>query len=107
MRTIAELPGRPARPQTGPGRSDAQRPEPGTAIVQPRRARKVLRIVVSVALVAAVFGFALPRFASYRSVWASLDGMTWPHELLVGAAAAASMAVTPGRTRSGSACHCG
>jgi uncharacterized membrane protein YbhN (UPF0104 family) len=48
--------------------------------------------VVSVALVAAVFGFALPWFASYRSVWASLDGMTWPHALLVGTTAAASMA---------------
>jgi putative heme transporter len=92
MRTIAEPPGRLKGPEGGPVPGDVQRREPGTAIAQPHRARKVLRIVVSVALVAAVFGFALPRFASYRSVWASLDGMTWPHALLVGATAAASMA---------------
>ena len=92
MRTIAELPGQLKGPEAGPVLSDVQRPEPGAAIAQPHRARKVLRIVVSVALVAAVFGFALPRFASYRSVWASLDGMAWPQVLLVGATAAASMA---------------
>ncbi len=92
MSTIDELPGQVTRPEAGPGRSRVQRPEPETAIARPQRARKVLRTVVSVALVAAVFGFALPRFASYRSVWASLDEMTWPHALLVGATAAASMA---------------
>jgi putative heme transporter len=92
MRTVAELPGRLRGPEAGPGRSDVQRPEPATAIARPHRARKVLRIAVSVALVAAVFGFALPRFASYRSVWASMDGMPWPQVLLVGATAAASMA---------------
>jgi putative heme transporter len=91
VRTIDELPGQLARPEAGPGHSDVQRPAPETAIARPHRSRKVLRTVVSVALVAAIFGFALPRFASYRSVWASLDGMTWPHALLVGAAAAASM----------------
>jgi uncharacterized membrane protein YbhN (UPF0104 family) len=48
--------------------------------------------VVSVAVIAAIFGFALPRFASYRSVWASLEAMTWPQAVLVGAAAVASMA---------------
>jgi hypothetical protein len=47
---------------------------------------------VSVALIAAIFGFAVPRFASYRSVWASLGGMAWPQALLVGVTAAASMA---------------
>jgi putative heme transporter len=92
MRTIAGQTGQPARPRAAPGRSGVPRPEPGTAIPRPHRARKVLRTVVSVALVAAIFAFALPRFASYRSVWASLDGMTWPHALLVGVTAAASMA---------------
>jgi uncharacterized membrane protein YbhN (UPF0104 family) len=48
--------------------------------------------VISVALIVAIFGFALPRFASYRSVWASLEAMTWPHALLVGITAALSMA---------------
>jgi len=47
---------------------------------------------VSAALVAATFGFALPHFASYHSVWASMHMMTWPQALLVAAAAAASMA---------------
>ena len=92
MNTIADKPDQLTRPEAGPGRSDVQRPEPGTAIARPHRARKVLRTVVSVALIAAIFGFALPRFASYRSVWASLDAMTWPQALLVGTTAAASMA---------------
>jgi putative heme transporter len=47
---------------------------------------------VSAVLVAAAFGFALPRFASYHSVWASLQAMTWPYALLIGVAAAASLA---------------
>ena len=92
MRISAELPGQVTRPEADPGRSHVQRPEPGTAIVRPHRARKVLRTVVSVALIAAIFGFAVPQFASYRSVWASLDGMTWPQALLVGTTAGASMA---------------
>jgi uncharacterized membrane protein YbhN (UPF0104 family) len=52
----------------------------------------VLRGAVSAAVVAAAFGFALPRFASYRSVWASLQAMTWPYALLIGVTAAASLA---------------
>jgi putative heme transporter len=52
----------------------------------------VLRTAVPAALVAATFGFALPHFASYHSVWASLQAMAWPQALLVAAAAAASMA---------------
>jgi len=43
-------------------------------------------------VVAAAFGFALPHFASYRSVWASLQAMTWVYIVLVGVAAAASLA---------------
>ena len=57
----------------------------------PRRSRRVLRTVVSAAVVAAIFGFALPRFASYRSAWASMDAMTWQSALLVAAAAVGSM----------------
>ncbi len=59
--------------------------------VRPGRGRKVARTAVSVTLVAVAFGFAVPHVASYRSVWASVDAMTWPHVLLVAAAAAASM----------------
>jgi uncharacterized membrane protein YbhN (UPF0104 family) len=60
----------------------------------PRPGREIFRTVASVALVAAIFGFALPHFASYRSVWASMQAMTWAQVLLVAAAAAASMAST-------------
>jgi putative heme transporter len=55
------------------------------------RRRVILRAAVPAALIAAVFGLALPRVASYRAVWASTDAMTWPYALLVGAAATASM----------------
>ena len=48
--------------------------------------------MVSFALVAAAFGFALPHLASYHSMWVSLQSMTWPRLLLVAAAAAGSMA---------------
>jgi hypothetical protein len=70
--------------------------EPVTATAEPRRPRlaKILRTAGSVGLVAAIFGFAVPHFASYRSVWASTAAMTWPHVLLVAVAAAASMAST-------------
>ena len=43
--------------------------------------RRVVQIVVSLALVAAVFVYALPRFADYSSVWAAISEMTW-RELL-------------------------
>jgi putative heme transporter len=67
--------------------------QPGvTAARVPWRGRKVIRGVVPAAVIAAAFGFALPRFASYHSVWASLQAMTWPDALLIGAAAAASLA---------------
>src|SRR6202011_4801454 len=66
--------------------------QPATAGPRPRPGRTILRTAVSVAIVAAIFGFALPRFASYRSVWASMGAMTWPQSLLVAAAAAGSMA---------------
>ena len=59
---------------------------------RPHPARKIVRVAVSTALVVAAFGFALPRFASYPSVWASVDAMTWPRTLLVAVAAAGSMA---------------
>jgi len=63
---------------------------------RPRRRliRKIFRTGGSAVLVAAIFGFAVPHFASYRSVWASTHAMTWPQVLLVAVAAAASMAST-------------
>jgi uncharacterized membrane protein YbhN (UPF0104 family) len=59
-----------------------------------RRGREIFRTAGSVALVAAIFGFAVPYFASYRSVWASMHAMTWAQAVLVAAAAAASMTST-------------
>src|SRR5580658_7244017 len=72
---------------------------PAVAITRPERrrarsGREILRTVASVVLIAAVFGFAVPHFASYRSVWASVHAMTWAQVLLVAAAAAASMIST-------------
>jgi putative heme transporter len=54
--------------------------------------RKILRTAASAAVVAMIFWFALPRFASYRSAWAGISAMTWPQELLIAAAAAGSLA---------------
>jgi uncharacterized membrane protein YbhN (UPF0104 family) len=58
---------------------------------QPRRGRQILRTAASAVLIAATFGFAIPRIASYHSVWASIQAMTWPHSLLIATAAIASM----------------
>ncbi len=56
-----------------------------------RRGRKFLRTLVSVVLIAAIFGFGLPHFASYHSVWASLQAMTWLQVTLVATTAVISM----------------
>ena len=69
---------------------------PGTAAApapaaRPRRGRKVVRIAVTVALIGATFGFALPHLASYRSVWVTIQAMTWAQVAVLAAAAAASM----------------
>ncbi len=70
----------------------AQRKKPAAAAGRFRRGRKIAGTVVSVVLVAGIFGFALPHVASYRSVWTSVQAMTWPHVLLVVMAAGASLA---------------
>src|SRR5580704_7533938 len=80
-------PERLAAPGTGPDGGTTQ-----AVIARPRPGRAIIRTAVSAAIVAAIFGFALPRFASYRSVLSIMTAMTWPQALLVGAAAAASMA---------------
>jgi putative heme transporter len=49
---------------------------------------------LSLLIVAGVFGFALPRIASYGGVWASLTAMSWSGILLIGAAAAISQLTT-------------
>jgi putative heme transporter len=65
---------------------------PKTATPRTGTGRKILRTALSAAVVAVIFWFALPRFASYRGVLAGISAMTWPQALLIAAAAAASMA---------------
>jgi uncharacterized protein (TIRG00374 family) len=72
--------------------SRSRRNQPAAATGRFRRGRKIASTAASVVLVAAIFGFALPHVASYRSVWASVQVMTWPHMLLVVVAAGASLA---------------
>ena len=76
----------------GNGSGISQRNQPAAATGRFRRARKIASTAASVVLLAAIFGFALPHVASYRSVWASVQVMTWPHVLLVVIAAGASLA---------------
>ena len=73
-------------------------PGPGTVMLRPQAARfrpgsgrKIARTALPAVLVTVIFLLALPRFASYRGVWASIDAMTWPQALLIAAAAAGSM----------------
>jgi putative heme transporter len=72
---------------------------PAAAVIDPGRpprrpGREIFRTAGSVALAAAIFGFAVPHFASYRSAWASMHAMTWTQTLLVAAVAMASMIST-------------
>jgi putative heme transporter len=62
-----------------------------TARPRPGSVRKILRTALPAVLVTLIFLFALPRFTSYRGVWASVDAMTWPQALLIAVAAAGSM----------------
>jgi uncharacterized membrane protein YbhN (UPF0104 family) len=79
-------------PGIDPGRGPA--PQPQVARTQPRESRRVFRAALPVVLAAVIFLFAVPRFASYRSVWASMHAMSWAQVILIAAAAAASMAST-------------
>jgi putative heme transporter len=79
---VTAVAGPPADAITGQGRPRS------------RSGGEIFRTAVSAAVIAAIFGFAVPHFASYRSVWASMGAMTWPQVLLVAGAAAASMVST-------------
>jgi putative heme transporter len=76
---------------TGPGRGIALLNPPAAGAGRFRRGRRAVSAAVSAVLVAAIFAFALPHFASYGSVWASVQMMAWPQVLLVVVAAAASL----------------
>jgi superfamily II DNA/RNA helicase/uncharacterized membrane protein YbhN (UPF0104 family) len=58
---------------------------------RPLLGRRILRAAVAAALIVATFWFAIPHFASYHSVWASVGAMTAGQMLLIAAAAVASM----------------
>jgi len=53
--------------------------------------RRIVAGIVSVAVVAGVFGFALPQIASYSAAWHDLTDMSVPWLLAVAAAAAGSL----------------
>jgi putative heme transporter len=67
-----------------------KQPQPAAGVS--RRGRKIASAAASAVLVVAIFGFALPHVASYRTVWISIELMTWPHALLIVIAAGASLA---------------
>src|ERR1700735_3697411 len=75
----------------GPGGGIARRELPASGAGRFRRGRRMVSTVASAVIVAAIFGLALPHFASYRSVWASVQMMTWLQVLLVVMAAAGSL----------------
>jgi putative heme transporter len=77
--------------QAGPAAPAIPGPSPPGAALTRFRGRKLLGSAASVLLVAGIFWFAIPRFASYRSVWADVETMGWPQILLVAAAAVASL----------------
>ena len=56
--------------------------------------RRLLAGALSVLIVAAVFGLAFPRIASYGQEWRSLNAMTWPGIVLMSLAAAGSLVAT-------------
>ncbi len=66
---------------------------PGHAVrASPRR--RLLVGTLSVLIVAGVFGFALPRVASYGAVWDSLRAMTWLWLGVIGLTVVASLVTT-------------
>ncbi|MBO0786729.1 MAG: UPF0104 family protein [Actinobacteria bacterium] len=78
------------RPAGGAG--SALVPCPPAARRHPRR--RLLTGALSVLIVAAVFGFALPRFASYHAVWHSLTVVRWPGLVFIAATLLANQVAT-------------
>jgi len=59
---------------------------------RPSRRRRVLQTAIAVAVVVAIFAAAIPRIASYGSIWRVLSGLTGFQLALVAGAAAANIA---------------
>jgi putative heme transporter len=68
-------------------------PEPPAAL-RARPSRRLLAGVLPVLVIGGVFGFALPRFASYAAVWGSLQHMSLPWLTVIAATAVASLVTT-------------
>ncbi len=71
---------------------DDEQAQPASA--KPGGRRRLLAGALSVLIVAAVFGLAFPRIASYGQEWRSLTAMTWPGIVLMSCAAAGSLLAT-------------
>ncbi len=79
----AGAPGRtPACPPAAAGRTSARRARPS---------RRLLAGTISVLVIGGVFGFALPRFASYAAVWGSLRAVSLPWLAVIAVAVTASL----------------
>ena len=80
----------PACPQTAPGPPAPGPPAPGRA----RPWRRLLTGALSLLVIAGVFGFALPRIASYGAVWGSLRAMPAPWLGVIAITLVASLVTT-------------
>jgi uncharacterized protein (TIRG00374 family) len=67
--------------------ASAIRSEPATASGRKLDKRRALQVAASIVLIAAVFVYALPKFADYSSVWATITSMTWLELLTIAAIA--------------------
>ncbi len=72
---------------------------PGTAPEPPgvrrvRPSRRLLAGILSILVIGGVFGFALPRFASYGAVWGSLQAISLPWLGVIAATVMASLVTT-------------
>ncbi len=84
-----------ATPATGTHEPPASPPATdGRARAVRHRRRRILAGFISLLVIAAVFGFGLPRYASYGAVWASLSAIQWPGLAAIGAAVVASQFTT-------------
>jgi putative heme transporter len=89
--TPSETGENPAQPpRSAPQAAGAVQPRSAGA----RRQRTIAAGSLSVLIVVAVFGLALPRLSSYGQEWRSVTAMTWPAILLVTGAGAGSLVAT-------------
>jgi putative heme transporter len=79
------------RPATPPCPEAAPQPP---AALRARPSRRLLAGMLSVLVIGGVFGFALPRFASYGAVWGSLQQTSLPWLAVITVTAVASLVTT-------------